>query len=253
MQKLYNAVILGGGKTAWLKEEAGTDIRCLAKINNKRILDYLVEALQATGRIKEIMVAVPKEALPIDNLPAGVQACSADIDMPSTAVKAAELFCKNERVFFICDDIPLITPQAIEDFLEQCEACPDKQVFYPAIPKEVCLEAFPNAKRTYGKLADGAFTGGNMMVIDYAVLQKGLAASREIFAKRKNPLALCSWLGFSFIIKLLLGMLDTAAVEKRTSELLDMPCKVIISRYAEVGMDADKPEDWQLMKKYLTK
>lgn len=253
MQKQYNAVILGGGKTSWLQAEAGTDIRCLAKINNKRILDYLVEALQATGRIKDIMLAVPEAALPVENLPDGVKVCSADRDMPSTAVKAAELFCRDERVFFICDDIPLITPEAIKDFLEQCEACPDRQVFYPAIPKDICLQAFPEAKRTYGKLADGVFTGGNMMVIDYAVLQKGLAASREIYAKRKNPLALCSWLGFSFIIKLFLGLLDTAAVEKRTSELLDMPCKVIISRYAEVGMDVDKPEDWQLMKKYLIK
>ena len=51
----YNVVILAGGRCPWLKEFAGTDVRCLAKINGKRMLDYIIEAIHESGRVKRIL------------------------------------------------------------------------------------------------------------------------------------------------------------------------------------------------------
>lgn len=252
MSKKYDAVILAGGRSPWMKQECGTDIRCLAEINNKRILDYLTEALRASGRIKRIMLAAPENAVDEQQLPEGVEICAAAGDMPSTAKKAAEALENTEKLLFVCDDIPLLSSAAINDFLDQCEQYPEKQVFYPIIPEQACKTSFPEGKRTYVKLADGVFTGGNMMIIDAAIIPKGLAKAREIYGKRKKPFELCKWLGWSFILKFLLRRLDTEAAEKRTTQLLDLPSKVIVTDYAEVGMDVDKAEDWQLIKKYLT-
>lgn len=252
MSRKYDAVILAGGRSAWLQQECGTDIRCLAEINNKRILDYLTEALRESGRIRRIMLAAPENAVAPEQLPEGVEMCSAAEDMPSTAKKAAEALQSTEKLLFVCDDIPLLSGAAINDFLDQCEQYPEKQVFYPIIPQQVCQGNFSEGKRTYVKLADGIFTGGNMMVIDAAIIPKGLAKAREIYSKRKKPLELCGWLGWSFILKFLLRRLDTAAAEQRTTQLLELPSKVIVTEYAEVGMDVDKADDWQLVKKYLT-
>lgn len=253
MHKEYDAVILAGGRSTWLQQECGTDIRCLAKINNKRILDYLTEALRDSGRIRRIMLAVPDNAVAAEQLPEGVEMCSAAEDMPSTAKKAAEALQSTEKLLFVCDDIPLLSGAAINDFLAQCEQYPEKQVFYPIIPEQACKANFPGGKRTYVKLADGIFTGGNMMVIDAAIIPKGMTKAREIYSKRKKPLELCKWLGWSFILKFLLRRLDTEAAEQRTTYLLDLPSKVIVTEYPEVGMDVDKAADWQLVKKYLMK
>ena len=38
----YEAVILAGGRAAWLRKLAGTDIRSLAKINGKYIIEYII-------------------------------------------------------------------------------------------------------------------------------------------------------------------------------------------------------------------
>lgn len=251
MKKIYDAVILAGGHAAWLQDVAGTDIRCLARLNNKRILDYLTEALQASGRIRRIMLAAPAGALSSQDLPAGVELCDAEKDMPTTAKKAADALGCQEKLLFVCDDIPMLHGAAINDFLDKCEANPDRQVYYPVIPRSVCEKDYPDAQRTYAKLADGIFTGGNMMVVDAAIIPQGLAKAREIFARRKNPFALCKWLGFSFILKFLLHRLTLQGAEQRTSELLELPCKVVVSRYAEVGMDIDKPADWNLLAGYL--
>lgn len=251
MKKMYDAVILAGGYAPWLQEVAGTDIRCLAKLNGKRILDYLTEALKSSGRVKRIMLAAPAGAISLEELPEGVELCEAEKDMPTTAQKAADALESMEKLLFVCDDIPMLHAAAVTDFLDKCEAYPDKQVYYPIIPKNVCERDYPKAQRTYVKLADGVFTGGNMMIVDAAIIPQGLAKAREIFARRKQPFQLCKWLGFGFILKFLLHRLTLLGAEQRTAELLELPCKVVVSNYAEVGMDIDKPADWQLIDGYL--
>jgi hypothetical protein len=40
-------------------------------------------------------------------------------------------------------------------------------------------------------------------------------------------------------------------VEKRGSLVVGFEGKAIVSDFAEVGMDVDKPADWELAQKYL--
>ena len=41
--------------------------------------------------------------------------------------------------------------------------------------------------------------------------------------------------------------------EKRFSHIMHTPSKAIITSYAEIGMDVDKPADLELINKYLSK
>ena len=91
------------------------------------------------------------------------------------------------------------------------------------------------------------------MLMAKKIMPQGQQVAREIFARRKSPLKLCNWLGWSFIIKLLLHRLTIADAEKRTSELLHINCKAIITRHAGIGMDIDKPADLELAAQYVTK
>ena len=129
---------------------------------------------------------------------------------------------------------------------------PEGQLYYPIIPKDACLSAYPDAQRTYGKLRDGVFTGGNMMLMAKEIIPGGQQKAREIFARRKSPLKLCNWLGWGFLLKLLCHRLTVADAETRTSALLEMRCKAIITRHACIGMDIDKPSDLELARRTLT-
>lgn len=252
---MVDCFILAGGVSPWLKELTGTQHRCLVRLGDKRIIDYLISALQKSGSIRRIVIAADKDALPElhATLPEDILLCEAAGDLPATAYTAAQALGEGStaKLLGVCDDIPLLSPLAVREFLVDCDAYPAGELYYPIIPKEVCLASFPDAKRTYGRLAGGTYTGGNMMLVAKSVIPRGQAKAKEIFARRKSPLRLCNWLGWSFIIKLLMHRLTLTDAEKRTSELLEMNCKVIITRHAGVGMDIDKLGDLELAKKYL--
>ena len=254
---MVDAFISAGGLSPWLKPLTGTEYRCLAPVGDKRIIDYIIDALQQSGCVRRIVIAARQEALPElrATLPTDILLCEAEGDLPATALAAAKVLGEDstEKLLGVCDDIPLLTPASVRDFLAACAKQPQHELYYPIIPKDACLAAFPAAQRTYGKLADGIFTGGNMMLMAKRIMPQGQQVAREIFARRKSPLQLCNWLGWSFIIKLLLHRLTIADAEKRTSELLHIKCKAIITRHADVGMDIDKPADLQLAAQYVTK
>lgn len=253
--QMVDAMILAGGLSPWLKDIAGTEHRCLVKIGDKRIIDYLIDALQKSDSIRHIVIAARKEALPLlqGTLPDGILLCEADGDLPATAYAAAKALGSGstEKLLGVCDDIPLLMPLAVREFLADCHKHPEAELYYPIIPKDACLAQYPHAQRTYGKLSDGIFTGGNMMLVAKKIIPPGQQKAKEIFARRKSPLQLCNWLGWSFIIKLLLHKLTIAEAEKRTSELMEMRCKAIITRHACVGMDVDKPSDLELVRRTL--
>lgn len=253
----YDAIILAGGRSPWLKEVCGTEFRCLAPLKGRRMVDYILDALLASDRVRRIVIATNAEAAAQleGTLPSDVSTCIAATDMPGTAAAAVKALGKEctESVLFACDDIPLLTGPAVQSFLEQCQSPPDQGIYYAIIPKAACLKRFPDAKRTYGTLRDGTFTGGNLMLIKKEVVINTQQLGREIFALRKSPFGLANWLGWSFIFKAVFRRLSIKEAEKRFSQIMHTPSKAVITSYAEIGMDVDKPEDLKLIDKYLSK
>ncbi len=256
MQKInniiYDVVVVAGGKKASLQDLIGTDVRALAILNGRRLLDYIIEPLKKSKYIGKIVVVVDEDV--VAKMPSieGVEVCAGGNNMPESAKAGVEHLGSQGRVFFICDDIPFVTQEAIEDFLTQVEQL-QGECFYPIIPKINCLEKYPNFKRTYFTLKDGCFTGGNMMVLDTKIISQGMIKANEIFARRKSPMKLASLIGWSFVVKFVLRLASSKDIVNRASDILSFECNKIISHYPEIGMDIDKKEDWLAAEAMLEK
>ncbi len=251
----YDAFILAGGNSPWLKPLYNVGSLILAPLGGKRVIDRLLTTLKASGRIRTIVIATTKNAMAAleGTLPEGVLVCEASDSLPSTCLAAANLLGEavTPKILGICDDIPLVTPEGLNDFLDQCERFPTGQMYYPLIPKDACLKAFPEAHRTFGTVTDGTFTGGNMMLIECAVIPRTLQKGREIYALRKSPFKLANWLGWSFILRAITRSLSVAMCEERFSTIMGTESHAIITQYAEIGMDIDKKEDIEAAEAYL--
>lgn len=251
----YDAVILAGGEnSSELKKLAPYDNEALIIIGKYPMIYYVYKALRASTAIDKIVVSGPKEALrnilPKDEKLFFVDGGDNAIDTFSNGVSFLKEQVISEKVLAVPTDIPFITTEAIDDFLRRCEQSQD-DFYYPITTKEVNEEKFPYVVRTYVKLKEGTFTGGNLFLIRTELIDYGLEMGKKLVLRRKNPLAMAKLFGFGLVWQYLLRQLSIRAAEKRFYKVLSIRGKGIISPYAEVGVDVDKPSDLQLANSFL--
>ncbi|MFH1084867.1 MAG: NTP transferase domain-containing protein, partial [Chloroflexota bacterium] len=141
----------------------------------------------------------------------------------------------------ICSvDIPLVTAEAVRDLVARCEAA-GAELCYTAVRRDVMEAAFPGSGRSYRPLVEGDLCGGDINWVAPQVIQRNIAFARELTARRKSAWALARLMGPGILARLLVRRLRLRDLERRGGKLLGCTCQAILSPYAELAMDVDKP------------
>ncbi|ANE42780.1 molybdenum cofactor guanylyltransferase [Deinococcus puniceus] len=240
----WSAVVLGGGDPGDPFAAAhGVKVKGLIPVAGQPMALHVLRALHGSGRVQRIAYVGPTTSDMDDlialrvtdhgtllgNLEAGVEALAA------TA---------GERVLVVTADIPLLTAEQVRDVLDGAPI--DAALVYPVVRREVCEAAYPGVKRTYARLKDGTFTGGNLFMLDPALIGQFLPRLRSVLAARKAPLKLAALIGPGILLRLLTGQLTVARLEAKVAALLGVPVHALITPHAAVGTDVDKDEDLHL-------
>jgi len=157
---------------------------------------------------------------------------------------------EDREAIFFTDDIPLLTPEALTDFINTVER-ERKDAIYIFTEKK-CMEAkFPGSTRTFFKLSDGEFCGGDVGYVNRHAYKNSFNLIEKLYSGRKNTFGLIKllgiWLSFKFIIK----KLSIHDIEKRIQKMLDFTIKFYISPYPEIAMDIDKLIHYHRVLDYL--
>lgn len=251
----YDAIILAGGQSSGaLKKIAPYDNEALIIIGNYPMIYYVYKALRNSSHINRIVISGPVESLKSiflheENLYL-VGGGENAMDSFAHAVELLKGMGMTRRLLIMPSDTPFITTEAIDDFIERSEEM-QADFVYPLTSKEVNEAKYPGVRRTYARLKDGVFTGGNLFIISNAVIEQGMDMAKKLVERRKNPLAMARLFGFRLVWKFITRRLSIDAVEKRFYEVIGIRGRAIISDYAEVGVDVDKPSDLELANRYL--
>ena len=224
--------------------------KALIKIHDKEMIMYIIDALKDLDFIDTITVVGPKKQLSTikDEVNIIVDAGSSLIQ---NIFKGVQVFSDEEMILVLTSDIPMITPEAIRDFVEK--AIPLEADFcYPIIRREENDKKYPGVKRTYVKIKDGTFTGGNVVLVNAGVVKSRLDQAETFMAYRKKPWKLAWVLGIGFVFKFILGTLTIDELEKRVSDLFGIKARAVISTYPEIGTDVDKDSDLKLAARVLS-
>lgn len=252
---LYDAVIMAGGENnSELQKIAPFDNEALILIGQYPMIYYVYQALRAVPIVNHIVVSGPVEALrsilPKDDKLLFCQGGDNAVQSFAHAVDVLSGLGLSPMVIAIPTDVPFITPEAIVDFLDRCQAV-EADVYYPITSQAVNERKFPGVRRTYVKLKEGVFTGGNLFLLRSQVIPACVEIGEKLVARRKNPLAIAKLFGLGLVLSYLLGRLSIKQAEKRFYRVSGVRGKGIISPYAEVGVDVDKPDDLKLAQKFL--
>ena len=241
---MVNALILAGDRG-----EEGYS-KALLKIKGRFMIEYLIDALKSSNTVKNIYV-VGDEVLRemIKNYYDGYILSNGEM-LENIKKGIREIGDYDTPVLICTADIPLVSGEAIRDFVVECEN-KDIDVGYPIIDKSLNDEKYPDVKRTYVKLKEGTFTGGNIVYLNPKVIERATEKAAELIAYRKKPLKMGQVLGVTFLLRLALGVLTIEAVERKVCDMFDIRGRAILTKYPEIGNDVDKIEDIEFVNRYL--
>ena len=219
-------------------------------IGGKMMIEYVIDALQKSQCTDEILVVGNKEKLISLEKKWDIELMQCNYSLVDNILQGIKRF-EGEQVLISTSDIPMITEEAVKDFVVKGQAA-DADLCYSIISKKIMIDTYPKAHRTYVKLKDGEFTGGNLFLLDSTKTDRYAEIGKKMLLYRKKPWKMCRLLGFQFLLKLILGRLAISDIEIRVSSMMDIKGKAILCNYPEIGNDVDKPEDLELAKQYMT-
>lgn len=245
---MVDALVLAGASNHGKLAECSEALyEAFIEIGGRTMLEHVLDALRSSQRIRRICIVGPKQDIEarfdVSDLDV-LQMGSSLIENLTIGFKALE---DSKSVLVCTSDIPLITAEAIDDFIGRCDSG-DIDVFYSIVSKDDIDKAYLGVKRTYVQVKEGLFTGGNVAMLSPSVVCTYEDMIERVIELRKDPLGLARLLGFRCIVKFLTKSLSLTDIEKRVESMLLLRGKAVVSTYPAIGIDVDKPEDLELMR-----
>jgi GTP:adenosylcobinamide-phosphate guanylyltransferase len=182
---------------------------------------------------------IPNKMSMIENVSAGIK-------------KVMEINPSATKVLLATADIPAITSEMVD---WEIETTIDKNVdlCYNIVKREVIERRYPNSRRTFTKLKGMEACGADLHVLGTSVVSMNPEIWEKLTASRKNPLKQAAILGFDTLLLMLLRVITLENAIKKITARLHMTGTAIISPYAEMAMDVDKPHQLEMMREDLKK
>jgi|SRR5579872_3056166 len=246
MADTCDAVILAGGRaSAEMAARAGTPLRALFPYRDRPFVQWVFEALRASVHIGRIAVIGPPE---LAQTP-GVEEADLVLRERDTIVAnlfaALEALAPNGRVLITACDNPLLTTAVFDDFLARAPR--EAAVAYPILRHDAFLERFPQAGNIPVVLRDGAWIGGDCILLQSDAIPRLRHAIEAVLNARKSKARMFRLLGPRFALRLALKRAHYQEVERRASEIVGLPVRFVLRGDPVFAIDIDDPEDWDYL------
>jgi molybdopterin-guanine dinucleotide biosynthesis protein A len=270
-----DAIVLAGGRLP-LEDPASATVpgglKCLQVVGGRSMVQRSLDALSdARGIGRVIVVGVPPETAldcthPLEVIPAerdmirSLQAAVARLVAagPNAATSpGAELNGAQglggpgaAQGLIVSADAPLVTGEMLDWMMDRAlEGGAD--VTITTVERAVMETRFPGSKRTYVRLRDAELCGGDVAAFRLAIADRGVELAERLVRARKHPWQIAAIVGPGTLAALMAGRLTLAQALRALDERLDLKLNVLVSPYAEMAMDVDKPAQLALVRAAL--
>jgi hypothetical protein len=162
--------------------------------------------------------------------------------------KLAALNPGAEHFLLTSSDIPSITTEMVEWVIKKSEES-DHDLYYNVVERETMEKRFPGANRTFAKLRGIEVCGADLSVIRVKLVTHNAALWTRLAASRKSVFKQAVLIGFDTLLMLLFRMTDLEQTARQASKRIGINARAIVSPYAELAMDVDKPHQLEILAK----
>ncbi len=248
--------------------------KCMLPFLGRRMIDWQLEELRKSPYTEDIYLLglsedMAKFDFPVHYVP--VPTISTFAEKLKAGLEYVRSLGRKDKLFVISSaDTPGITVEPINQFFEELEKYKDYDYVQSVVPDEKTSEVFPNHKRVVGKFKDAHVYPGELYTMSEFVIQERLDIIDEIGGGRrkikrhkrtKQSTALIPVLklmlrrprSWFLIFLFLIGKLNLRGGEKVLAILARVKVKTVIINDVGFGMDIDLAEDYEKIKKYVSK
>jgi GTP:adenosylcobinamide-phosphate guanylyltransferase len=251
-----DAIVTAGGLNLPddpLYEWTGVKKKALIPLAGRPMIGWVVDALARSGLVEHIViVGLKPDEVDFGDAPVHfVDTTGEMLDNILAGLERLKEINPSVKKLLLCSsDIPLITPEIVRGFVEECGSL-EADTYY-AIVEEKTMEArFPGSKRTFVPFKGGRYSGGDIFLVDVVASEANIDLFRSLSGSRKNYLNQARMLGLGFIIRFLLRMMTVHEAAERVRKTINLNACVVDTRFAELGMDLDKLYQYELIKATL--
>ncbi len=236
-----------------LYTQAGGRPKSLIALAGKPMVQWVLAALDAAPTIESIVIV---------GLPASVGLVSSKIiaylpdqgDLLTNALAGVEQLLKRtpdmQQLLACSGDVPLLTAEKVEWLIAQ-SSDPAVDMYYSCVSRSVMERRFPDSARSYIHFKDGEFAGGDLHVASPYLLTRNQDVWEDVVRNRKSMLKQALRLGPKFFIKFILRQLTLSEASDIVFARFGLRVEPIVSPYAELAMDVDKPHQLELCRREL--
>lgn len=233
------AVVLAGGDAGdALAAAAGVPAKALLPVAGRPLASYVLGALEASGKVSEVVYVGPTDQVLDRHRLLPVPSGRRFEDSLALGLGAA-LGRGATSLLVVTADLPWLTGEAVGRFVEAAQAL-SADVVYSIVAEEDMNAAFPEQRRTYVRLREGRFTGGNLALLTQGAVAAVLPLVSQAFRSRKNPVALSALIGLDVALSLLTGAASVASLEQRASRLMGVAGRALRTQDAGLAADVDR-------------
>lgn len=229
--------------------------KALLDIAGKPMTQWVVDALEESAHIHEILIVglSPESGLQGSKITGYLPDQGGIIaNVLSGLREVLRRHPQAEYTVLASGDIPAITGPMVDWVIEHALTGEAFDVAYTAIRREVMETRYPTANRTFTRLKDLEACGGDLQVVRTNLVNTHTEVWERLIAARKNPFKQAAIIGWDVLLKLALRRLTLEEAVRVISQRLGIRGKLLLPPYAELGMDADKPHQVDLLRRDLT-
>ncbi|KAF0111219.1 MAG: hypothetical protein FD147_1157 [Chloroflexi bacterium] len=246
-----DAIVLAGGKSNDdpLTELTKGELKSMLKIAGKPMVQWVLDAISGSKLIDTVVLIGIEDASPLHcsktliTLP---DAGSLIENIQQASLKLTALHPEESHVVSFSADIPAIT-SAIIDHLVSIYKKGEYDIYYGVVERLVMEKRFPGSKRTYIRLKNDEVCGGDLNAFSKKAVIAPNALWKELVRSRKHPLKQAALIGLDSLILMKLGWISLDDMTNRVCRRLGITGKAVRIPFAEVGMDVDKPFQFELV------
>jgi GTP:adenosylcobinamide-phosphate guanylyltransferase len=231
----------------------GVAKKALLPLAGKPMLQYVVDALAGSPEVEKfVIVGLSPQESPDLGVPAAyVPARGSLFDNVVAGLEKLWELEPNARLTILSSaDIPLLTTEMVNWFIKTCTAT-HHEFYYTVVERSVMEGRFPRAGRTFVPLRDGTYCGGDIFAVRTDVVHSNQALADQLMEARKSFWKQVRLIGPGFLIRFALRRLTVADAERHVSKVLNLRGRAVITPFAEMGMDVDKPHQLEIVRAEL--